>query len=115
DAFLIKENHIAACGSIKAAIEKAHEIAPGKPVEVEVETLEELQQAVTAKADIIMLDNFTEENVKQAIAINKGQAKLEISGNITLNSFRLPPEGIDYISTGQMTKSVTAVDLSMRV
>lgn len=77
DAFLIKENHIAAAGSIKSAVENAHEIAPGKTVEVEVENLDELQQALDAKADIVMLDNFTTDQMREAVSLNNHQAKLE--------------------------------------
>ena len=115
DAFLIKENHIAACGSIQLAVEKARQIAPGKTVEVEVESLGELQQALDAGADIIMLDNFSAEDIKKAIAIKTSNVKYESSGNVTLEGFQLPPSGIDFISTGQVTKSVTAIDLSMRI
>ena len=116
DAFLIKENHIAACGGIKAAIEKAKEVAPGKPVEVEVENLEELQQALSAKADIVMLDNFDQEMIKQAIALNNGQAKLEVSGNLEVGNISSKAiEGIDYLSSGSLTKHCKAVDFSLRI
>lgn len=116
DAFLIKENHIAACGSIAAAVTAAHKIAPGKPVEVEVENFPELEQALTAKADIIMLDNFTLEDMRKAVAINQGQAKLEASGNVTETTLPLIAEtGVDFISIGALTKHCRAVDLSMRV
>jgi len=116
DAFLIKENHIAACGGIAAAVSTARIIAPGKAVEVEVETLAELEQALTANADIIMLDNFTEEDMCKAVAINKGQAKLEASGNVTELTLPLIAEtGVDFISIGALTKHCKAVDLTMRV
>ncbi|WP_049628902.1 carboxylating nicotinate-nucleotide diphosphorylase [Cellvibrio sp. pealriver] len=116
DAFLIKENHIAACGSIANAIATAHKIAPDKPVEVEVETFEELDQALTAGADIIMLDNFSITDMKKAVAINAGKAKLEASGNINESTLVPTAEtGVDFISIGGLTKHCKAVDLSMRV
>ncbi len=116
DAFLIKENHIAACGGIAAAVTRARAIAPNKPVEVEVETFAELEQALTANADIIMLDNFTQEDMRKAVAINKGQAKLEASGNVTELTLPLIAEtGVDFISIGALTKHCRAVDLSMRI
>ncbi|WP_461536073.1 carboxylating nicotinate-nucleotide diphosphorylase [Spongorhabdus nitratireducens] len=115
DAFLIKENHISACGGISEAIQTAHEIAPGKPVEVEVESLEELQQAFQAQADIIMLDNFSLEDLSRAVAINEGRAKLEASGGITSKTLRpIAETGVDYISIGALTKDCRAIDLSMR-
>lgn len=116
DAFLIKENHIAACGSITRAVAKAHEIAPGKPVEVEVESFAELEEALASGADIIMLDNFSIEDMKKAVAINAGRAKLEASGNINEKTLVPTAEtGVDYISIGALTKHCRAVDLSMRV
>lgn len=116
DAFLIKENHIAACGGIAAAVGKAQEIAPGKPVEVEVENLEEFQQALQAGADIIMLDNFDEGQIRDAIAINRGTAKLEVSGNLEADNLSSKAiEGIDYLSSGSLTKHCRAIDLSMRI
>jgi nicotinate-nucleotide pyrophosphorylase (carboxylating) len=116
DAFLIKENHIAACGGITNAISSAHTIAPGKPVEVEVETFDELDQALTAGADIIMLDNFSIEDMKKAVAINAGKAKLEASGNINEQTLVPTAEtGVDFISIGGLTKHCRAVDLSMRI
>jgi nicotinate-nucleotide pyrophosphorylase (carboxylating) len=116
DAFLIKENHIAACNGIAAAVATARTIAPGKPVEVEVENLEELNQALIANADIVMLDNFTLEDMRKAVAINQGQAKLEASGNVTETTLPLIAEtGVDFISIGALTKHCRAVDLSMRI
>jgi len=116
DAFLIKENHIAAAGSINAAVATARQNFPGKPVEVEVEDLTELQQALQAGADIIMLDNFYIADIQQAVVINKGQAKLEVSGNITSEALKsLSSTGVDYISSGALTKNVRAIDLSMRL
>lgn len=116
DAFLIKENHIMACGGISAAINKAKVIAPGKPVEIEVESLEELQQALSADADIVMLDNFSLDELAQAITLNQGKAKLEASGGIT-NSTLIPiaETGVDYISIGALTKDCKSIDLSMRI
>lgn len=116
DAFLIKENHIAACGSIASAITAARSIAPEKPVEVEVENLDELKQALTANADIIMLDNFSLDDMSKAVAINAEQAKLEASGNVNEQTLPLIAEtGVDFISIGALTKHCRAVDLSMRV
>lgn len=115
DAFLIKENHIMAAGGIAQAITKAHEIAPGKPVEVEVETWEELNQALEAGADIVMLDNFSQQQMIDAVKHVAGRCKLEASGNITIENLReVATTGVDYISMGVLTKDVTAVDLSMR-
>lgn len=116
DAFLIKENHIAACGGIGHAVARANQIAPGKPIEVEVETFDELEQALSAKADIIMLDNFSIEDMKKAVKITAKRAKLEASGNI--NEATLIPTaetGVDFISIGALTKHCRAVDLSMRI
>jgi nicotinate-nucleotide pyrophosphorylase (carboxylating) len=116
DAFLIKENHIAACGSITNAITQAHQIALGKPVEVEVETFDELGQALSAKADIIMLDNFSIEDMKRAVTITAKRAKLEASGNINETTLIPTAEtGVDFISIGGLTKHCQAVDLSMRI
>ena len=115
DAFLIKENHIIAAGSIAQAIAKAHQIAPGKPVEVEVETWDELEQAIEAKADIVMLDNFSQQQMIDAVKHVAGRCKLEASGNITLeNLSEVAQTGVDYISMGVLTKDVKAIDLSMR-
>jgi nicotinate-nucleotide pyrophosphorylase (carboxylating) len=116
DAFLIKENHIAACGGIAQAIQTAHSIAPGKPVEVEVESLEELQQALDAGADIIMLDELSLDEMREAVTITAGRAKLEASGGINDSTLRAVAEtGVDYISIGTLTKDIKAVDLSMRL
>ena len=115
DAFLIKENHIMAAGGIAQAIAKAHQIAPGKPVEVEVETWDELNQALEAKADIVMLDNFSQQQMIDAVKHVAGRCKLEASGNITLeNLSQVAQTGVDYISMGVLTKDVKAIDLSMR-
>lgn len=115
DAFLIKENHIMAAGGITQAIAKAHAIAPGKPVEVEVETWDELNQALDAKADIVMLDNFSQQQMIDAVQHVAGRCKLEASGNITIENLReVASTGVDYISMGVLTKDVKAIDLSMR-
>ncbi|WP_340678303.1 carboxylating nicotinate-nucleotide diphosphorylase [Paraglaciecola sp.] len=116
DAFLIKENHILACGSIAQAVSQARIQHPDLPVEVEVENLDELAQGITAGADIIMLDNFSLDMIKQAVVLNKNKAKLEVSGNVTHQDLRkLATTGIDYISSGALTKNITAIDLSFRV
>lgn len=115
DAYLIKENHIIANGGIAQTIKTAKELNPGKPVEVETESLDELKEAIEAGADIIMLDNFTKEMMREAVTINAGRAALENSGNITLDTIREYAEtGVDYISVGALTKHVRAMDLSMR-
>ncbi len=116
DAFLIKENHIAACGGIAQAVASARQIAPGKPVEVEVENLEELQQALNAGADIIMLDELSHTDMRTAVQLNGGRAKLEASGGINDSTLRSVAEtGVDYISLGTLTKDIKAIDLSMRL
>lgn len=116
DAFLIKENHIAACGSIAQAISEARRIAPGRPVEVETENLDELDQALKAGADIIMLDEFSLEDMTKAVTITAGKAKLEASGGINANTLvPIAETGVDYISIGALTKDIRAVDLSMRL
>ncbi len=116
DAFLIKENHIAASGGIAQAINAAHKIAPGKPVEVEVESLDELKQALDAGADIVMLDELSLDDMREAVRLNAGKAKLEASGGVNESTLRVIAEtGVDYISIGAMTKDVKAVDLSMRL
>ena len=116
DAFLIKENHIAACGGIDAAVAQARRLSPGKPVEVEVESLDELRQALAAGADIIMLDELSNEDMRTAVQITAGKAKLEASGGINEDTLRAVAEtGVDYISIGSLTKDIKAVDLSMRL
>lgn len=115
DAFLIKENHIAAAGSINAAVQGARLNFPGKPIEVEVESLDELAQALHAQADVIMLDNFSLTDIQQAVTLTAGRAKLEVSGNITSERLsELAATGVDFISSGALTKHVQAIDLSMR-
>ena len=114
DAYLIKENHILACGGIKNAIQQARTLQPNKLVEVEVESIHELEQALNASADIVMLDNFSVASIEQAVEINKGKAKLEVSGNITIDRLKeLSALGVDFISSGALTKNVQAIDLSM--
>ncbi len=116
DAFLIKENHITACGSIREAVEQARRISPDKPVEVEVESIAELEEAITAGSDIIMLDNFDLAGMRAAVALTAGRARLEASGGIDTAHLREVAEtGVDYISMGSITKHVQACDLSMRL
>ncbi len=115
DAFLIKENHILACGGISQAIAAAHKTAPGKKVEVEVENFDQLQQAVNAEADIVMLDNFDYQLMRKAVEWVNGRVKLEASGNISNETLlETAKTGVDYISIGALTKHCKAVDLSMR-
>ncbi|EPJ45661.1 MAG: nicotinate-nucleotide pyrophosphorylase [Osedax symbiont Rs1] len=115
DAFLIKENHIMACGGIANAIRQAHNNAPGKKVEIEVETLQQLKLAVQGNADIVMLDNFSLELMRQAVDWTAGRVKLEASGNISSETLLATAKtGVDYISIGALTKHCHAVDLSMR-
>lgn len=115
DMYLIKENHIIACGGIPQAVEKAQKLNPGIKVEVEVENLEELETAIAAGADIIMLDNFGYQMMLDAVKINDHRAKLEISGNVNIDSIgRFAETGVDFISVGALTKNIKALDLSMR-
>jgi nicotinate-nucleotide pyrophosphorylase (carboxylating) len=126
DAFLIKENHIMACGSIADAINAARKLAPEKLVEVEVESIAELAQALEAGCDIIMLDNFDITMMCEAVALNNSYkeqglpaspgAKLEVSGNVTLDTLAdFAKTGVDYISVGALTKHIRALDLSLRL
>lgn len=116
DAFLIKENHILASGGISAAIKQAKTNHPDKAVEIEVESFDELNQALDAMADIIMLDNFTPAQMIEAVAKVAGRAKLEASGNITDETLlEYAQTGVDYISIGALTKHCRAIDLSMRL
>ena len=116
DAFLIKENHISAAGSIAKAVAAARDVAPDKPVEVEVENEAELEQALTAGADRIMLDNFTLEALRDAVSHTAGSAELEASGNVTDETLvAIAETGVDFISVGALTKHVRALDLSMRI
>lgn len=116
DAFLIKENHIAACGGIAAAVKEARDIAKDLPVEVEVETFEELDQALAASADVVMLDNFSLDDLREAVRRGSGHATLEASGNVSDATLRSIAEtGVDCISSGALTKDVQSIDLSMRI
>ena len=116
DAFLIKENHIAACGSIAEAVKAARALAPNKVIEVEVETLDELAQALAAGAPMILLDNFSQEQTREAVKRTAGRAKLEGSGGINDETLKPTAEtGVDYISMGTLTKDIQSVDLSMRL
>jgi nicotinate-nucleotide pyrophosphorylase (carboxylating) len=119
DAFLIKENHIAACGGIGKSIKTARQNHPNKTVEIEVETIDELNQALHAGSDIIMLDNFSHEMIELAVEatakISQGKTKLEVSGNMTIETLKsYAKAGVDFISVGALTKHVNAIDLSMR-
>ena len=116
DAFLIKENHIAACGSIAEAVKAARALAPERMIEVEVETLDELEQALAAEAPMILLDNFSLADTREAVQRRAGRASLEASGGINDETLKLIAEtGIDYISMGTLTKDIRSVDLSMRL
>ena len=115
DAFLLKENHIFAAGGIGAAVSAANHAAPNKPVEVEVENLEELQQALAAGADIALIDNFSIADSEAAVAMTRGKMTLEASGGITQEGIAaIAATGVDYISCGDLTKSLEPLDLSMR-
>jgi nicotinate-nucleotide pyrophosphorylase (carboxylating) len=119
DAFLIKENHIAACGGIEKSIQTARKNHPNLTVEVEVESIDELNQALIAGSDIIMLDNFSHEMIEQAVIataeISQGKTKLEVSGNMTIETLKsYAKAGVDFISVGALTKNINAIDLSMR-
>jgi nicotinate-nucleotide pyrophosphorylase (carboxylating) len=119
DAFLIKENHIAACGGIEKSIKTARKNHPNITVEVEVESMEELNQALNAGSDIIMLDNFSHQMIEQAVIataeISQGKTKLEVSGNMTIETLKsYAKAGVDFISVGALTKNINAIDLSMR-
>jgi nicotinate-nucleotide pyrophosphorylase (carboxylating) len=118
DMVLVKENHIIAAGSISAAIRRARAAAPGIPVEIEVESLPEFREALGMKPDVIMLDEFTQADMRTAVAERKAahsDTKIEASGGIDLGSIRaIAATGIDYISVGALTKHVNAIDLSLR-
>jgi nicotinate-nucleotide pyrophosphorylase (carboxylating) len=116
DAFLIKENHILACGGIHAAVIRARESAPGKPVEVEVETMDELLQAIDARCERVMLDNFDLAMLREAVKVTQSRVELEASGNVTLETLRpIAETGVDFISIGALTKDCKSLDLSMRL
>ncbi len=115
DGILIKENHIMAAGSITAAVATARHQGNKVPVEVEVENLDQLREALTAGADILLLDNFDPDKLREAVRITAGRAKLEASGGIDMAQLRIVAEtGVNYISVGALTKHVRAIDLSMR-
>ncbi|MGD2054087.1 MAG: carboxylating nicotinate-nucleotide diphosphorylase [Gammaproteobacteria bacterium] len=115
DAILIKENHIAAAGDIQTAVDQARFHSPGYPVEVEVEDIAQLEQAIAAGVDRVLLDNFTPDRIREAVKLSNGRVALEASGGITLENIREFAEtGVDYISTGSLTKDIIAIDLSMR-
>ncbi len=116
DAFLIKENHIAACGDIRQAVDTARALHPGKPIIVEAETIAQLQQAIDSKVDRVMLDNFSQEQLQEAFLLNKQGVQYELSGNIDSQNFPLTQgQGIDCISIGDLTKNIQCIDLSMRI
>lgn len=115
DAVLIKENHIAAAGGVRAALSDATRVAGGKPVQIEVETLDQLREALEAGAVLVLLDNFDLPRLREAVRIAAGRAKLEASGGVNLETVRAIAEtGVDRISIGTLTKDIRAVDLSMR-
>lgn len=116
DAFLIKENHIAACGGIAEAIAQARVNHPNKKLEIEVENIEQLKLAIDAKADVVMLDNFDEAATVRALELAENKIKIEISGNIDKNKMlNRQLNNIDYVSSGALTKNATAIDLSMNI
>ena len=115
DMILIKENHISASGSIQAAVDTARQLSPTIPIEVEVENLAQLQQALTAKVDRILLDNMDIVTLKQAVELCAKRIPLEASGGVNLQTVRnIAETGVDYISIGSVTKHIRAIDLSMR-
>lgn len=116
DAFLLKENHIAAAGSISAAVAAAQQLRPELPIEVEVETLAQIPEAIAAGATRLLLDNFTLEMLREAVALVQGKVSLEASGGVNLETVvAIAETGVDFISVGAMTKDVRALDLSMRI
>ena len=116
DAFLIKENHIMACGGIAEAVDAARALAPGKPVEVEVESMAELDQALAAQCERVMLDNFSLTDMRAAVELANGKLELEASGNVTSETLLpIAKTGVDFISIGALTKDCKALDLSMRL
>jgi len=113
---LIKENHIAAAGSVGAALRNAQALKSGVDIQVEVETIDQLREALAAGANSVLLDNFTEPLMREAVAVTAGRALLEVSGNVQLGQIReIAATGVDRISIGRLTKDVKAVDYSMRV
>ncbi len=115
DAFLIKENHLAACGDIATAAARARSLHPQKLLEIEVETLDQLQQAIAAGVDRVLLDNLSLDALRQAVARAAGSVELEASGNIDLDSIaEVAATGVDYVSIGALTKNLRAIDFSLR-
>ncbi|KAB2968961.1 nicotinate-nucleotide diphosphorylase [Zoogloea sp.] len=116
DGILIKENHIAAAGSIREALRAAHALQAGVGIQIEVETLGELDEALAAGAESVLLDDFTLEDMHEAVARNRGRALLEVSGGVDLQTIAaIAATGVDRISVGKLTKDVRAVDLSLRI
>ena len=116
DAYLLKENHLAAAGGIQAAVGEAKTLQPEAKVEVEVETLEELETAIAAGADIALIDNFSIADTEKAVALSDGKIELEASGGIRLEDIEaIAKTGVDYISVGDLTKTIAPLDLSMRI
>jgi nicotinate-nucleotide pyrophosphorylase (carboxylating) len=116
DEILIKENHIAAAGSISAIVSTARRRHPDIDIEVEVEHIGQIEEALAAGANIILLDNFTLDDLKTAVELNDGRARLEVSGGVSLRDIRaIAQTGVDYISVGALTKNIAAIDLSMRI
>jgi len=116
DAILIKENHIAACNGIKKAIDEARFRNPAMPIEIEVESINELQQALDAGVDRVLLDNFDIQKLTEAVKMCGGKVPLEASGGVTLDNIQeIAATGVDFISTGALTKDIAAIDLSMRI
>jgi nicotinate-nucleotide pyrophosphorylase (carboxylating) len=114
DAALIKDNHVAAAGSVAAAFAAVRQAAPGLPVEVECDTLEQVAEAIEAGADLILLDNFTVEEMAAAVRLTAGRAKLEASGRITIGSARAIAEtGVDYLAVGALTHSAPVLDIGL--
>ncbi|MGD2173494.1 MAG: carboxylating nicotinate-nucleotide diphosphorylase [Gammaproteobacteria bacterium] len=115
DAYLVKENHLAACGGIARAAARARQLHADKLLEIEVETLEQLQQAIDANVDRVLLDNFTLEMMREAVSLNAGRVELEASGNVDSDSLRAIAEtGVDFVSSGALTKHLRAIDFSLR-
>ena len=116
DAFLIKENHIAACGGIQSAIRTARAISADKRIEIEVENIAELRLALSAGADAIMLDNFSTADISALSEIDVAGTEIEVSGNLTdTDLVKYKNTGIDFVSSGSLTKHIAAIDLSMRI
>ncbi len=115
DAYLIKENHLAASGGIEAAVKRGRELQPDRFLEVEVENLDQLQQAIDAKADRVLLDNFSSDMMRAAVELNSKRIQLEASGNITDETLlQIAETGVDFISIGALTKHLQAIDFSLR-